>query len=85
MWSAGVILYIMLSGYPPYDGDTQDEIFEAIIQGGVDFDDEVWERGSDEAKDLLENLLTSEENRLSAKQALKHPWFKKSLGKNKNK
>ena len=85
MWSAGVILYIMLSGYPPYDGETQDEIFEAILKGEVDFDDEVWKDITDEAKDLILNLLTTEENRLTAKQALKHPWFKKSLGKKKRK
>jgi calcium-dependent protein kinase len=85
MWSAGVILYVMLSGYPPYDGDTQEEIFAAILKAEVEFDDDVWEEVSDEAKDLIMQLLTSEDSRLSAKQALKHPWFKKFLGKKKSK
>lgn len=85
MWSAGVILYVMLSGYPPYDGDTQEEIFQAVLNSQVEFDDSVWEDVSDEAKDLIMQLLTNEDDRLSAKQALKHPWFKKFLGKKKSK
>ena len=76
MWSAGVILYVMLSGYPPYDGESQEEIFESILKGDVDFDDEIWESVSNEAKDLILKLLTSEENRLTAKQALKHKWLR---------
>ena len=65
-----------VSGYPPYDGESQEEIFEAILKGDVDFDDEIWENISNEAKDLILNLLTTEEKRFTAKQALKHKWFK---------
>lgn len=66
----------MLSGYPPYDGESQEEIFDAILKGDVDFDDEIWENVSDQAKDLILKLLTTEDKRLTAKQALKHKWFK---------
>jgi len=76
MWSAGVILFIMLSGYPPYDGETQEEIFDSILEGHVDFEDESWDGVSEDAKDLILKLLTTEDKRLSPKKALKHNWFK---------
>lgn len=85
MWSAGCILYLMLSGYPPFDGETQDEIYECILEGEVDFSDSEWESVSDEAKELIQLMLTDETNRLTPKQALKHPWFKNNLGKPKKK
>lgn len=85
MWSAGWILYLMLSGYPPFDGETQEEIFEAIWDGEVDFEEEEWAKVSAEAKDLIQNLLTNENDRLSPKQALKHEWFKSTLKRPKNK
>jgi calcium-dependent protein kinase len=85
MWSAGCILYLMLSGYPPFDGETQEEIFESILEGEVDFSEEEWQNVSEEAKDLIINLLTNENDRLTPKAALKHPWFKSSLKKSKKK
>lgn len=75
----------MLSGYAPYDGETQEEIFESILKNNLNFDDPEWETVSDEAKDLIKNLLTNENDRLSSKAALKHPWFKVALGKSKKK
>jgi calcium-dependent protein kinase len=77
MWSIGVILYIMLCGYPPFDGDTEEEIFKAIQAQKYDFNDEVWEHLSDEAKDLISKLLVPENERLSPKEALKHPWLER--------
>lgn len=75
MWSVGVILYIMLCGYPPFDGNTEEEIFKAIQTQKYDFNDDVWEQVSDEAKDLISKLLVPENERLSPKEALKHPWL----------
>lgn len=75
MWSCGVILYVMLCGYPPFDGDTEEEIFLAIQNGTFDFNDEVWDHVSDEAKHLILNLLTPEQNRLSIKEVIEHPWL----------
>ena len=53
MWSIGVILFIMLSGYPPFDGGTEEEIFKSIINQKFSFEDQIWEKVSDEAKDLI--------------------------------
>ena len=47
----------MLSGYPPFDGDSEKEIFDAIEEGEFDFDDSVWEDVSDEAKMFISKLL----------------------------
>lgn len=76
MWSAGWILYVMLSGYPPFDGDTEKEIFDAIEEGEYDFNDDSWEFVSEEAKMFISRLLWPEDTRLTAKKALKHPWIK---------
>lgn len=74
MWSIGVILYIMLCGYPPFDGDTEEDILNAVTRQEYDFNDDVWNNVSEEAKDLISNLLVPEDKRLSPKEALKHPW-----------
>jgi calcium-dependent protein kinase len=76
MWSCGVILYVMLCGYPPFDGDTEEEILLNVQSGEYDFDDEVWDKVSEEAKDLIKKLLVPEDQRLSPKEALDHPWLK---------
>lgn len=76
MWSCGVILYVMLCGYPPFDGDTEEEILLNVQRGEYDFDDEVWDKVSPEAKDLIQKLLVPENERLSPKEALEHPWLK---------
>lgn len=75
MWSIGVILYIMLCGYPPFDGDTEDDILIAVQKQKYDFKDKTWETISDEAKDLISKLLVPENERLSPKEALNHPWI----------
>ena len=85
MWSAGCILYIMLSGYPPFDGDNEKEIYDAIEDGEYDFEDPIWDDVSDEAKMFISKLLCSEEHRMTAKKALKHPWIKKNIEKQSSK
>jgi len=76
MWSVGVIIYILLSGYPPFYDESPPKIFKKITEAKYDFDDPVWDDISDMAKDLIKKLLVKDpEQRLSAKQCLKHPWI----------
>jgi len=80
LWSAGVILYIMLSGYPPFYGEDDPEVFEKIAAMDYDFDDEIWEQVSGEAKDLIKRLLTDVSRRISCREALNHPWLRHNIG-----
>lgn len=68
LWSAGVILYIMLSGYPPFPGTTNSEIINNVYKGKFWFPKEEWSSVSEEAKDLITKLLQSNpDKRLSAR------------------
>ena len=76
IWSCGVILYVMLSGEPPFYGEDDDEIYNKILTEEVQFNQKEWENISDEAKDLVKKLLKKDyKSRLSAVDALSHPWI----------
>ncbi|KAL6524864.1 Calcium-dependent protein kinase 29 [Orobanche minor] len=78
VWSAGVILYILLSGFPPFWADTDKGIFEEILEGKVDLQSPPWHTISDSAKDLIDKMLTVDPNkRITAAEALDHPWLTK--------
>lgn len=81
LWSAGCILYILLCGYPPFYGDDDQEILRMVKKGVFDFDGEEWDEVSSEAKDLIKKLISKPERRLTAQEALDHPWIK-HLAKN---
>ena len=75
VWSAGVILYVLLSGEPPFNGPSDGVIYSKIKQFNFNFPDNKWRTISNEAKDLLSRMLVPESTRLSASQVLQHPWF----------
>jgi len=78
LWSCGVIMYILLCGYSPFNGRTEEAILEKVKIGKFSMSDSIWEEVSNEAKDLVKKLLTKNiEKRLSAEQAINHEWFKK--------
>ena len=78
IWSCGVIFYILLCGYPPFDGDNDEQIFQAIESGEFNFPKENWSQVSEEAKNLIKKMLTLDINeRISALDSLQDPWFKK--------
>ena len=77
LWSAGVILYMFIVGHAPFDGKNDREIMEKVKKGNFLKNEERWIKASNEVKDLINKLLIYEpEKRLTAFQALKHPWFK---------
>lgn len=76
IWSAGVILYILLTGVPPFSAGSEKETFAAILQGDIDYSSEPWPSISSSAKDLVKKMLqTDPKQRPSADEILKHPWL----------
>lgn len=76
MWSVGVIIYILLCGFPPFYAENDAEMFEAIKAASYDFPSPYWDRISDSAKDLVRGLLQKNpDRRLTTTQALQHPWI----------
>ncbi|KAL9316639.1 hypothetical protein ACSQ67_017640 [Phaseolus vulgaris] len=77
IWSAGVILYILLSGVPPFWAETERGIFDSILQGHIDFESSPWPSISSSAKDLVRKMLTKDpKKRITSAQVLEHPWLK---------
>ena len=74
-WSCGTILYILLSGNPPFPGDTNEEIIKKVKNLNYSFTEPIWDNVSEDAKDLIRKLLVPAKNRISAKEALTHPWI----------
>jgi len=76
LWSIGVIMYILLCGYPPFYGSSDAEIFQAVRKAQLEFPSPDWDSISEEAKALIRCLLQKNpQARPSARTALDHPWF----------
>ncbi|KAK4253283.1 hypothetical protein QN277_010607 [Acacia crassicarpa] len=76
IWSAGVILYILLCGVPPFWAESEQGVAQAILRGHIDFKREPWPSISESAKSLVRQMLEPDPKlRLTAKQVLEHPWL----------
>jgi len=77
IWSTGVIVYILLSGIPPFNGPSDEEIMKKVRTGKFSFQDACWAGISDKAKDFITQLLTFDvSKRPTAEDAINHPWIK---------
>ncbi|PIM98764.1 Ca2+/calmodulin-dependent protein kinase, EF-Hand protein superfamily [Handroanthus impetiginosus] len=77
IWSAGVILYILLSGVPPFWGENEQSIFDAVLRGHLDLVSDPWPSISSSAKDLVKKMLQADpKDRLTASEVLNHPWMR---------
>ncbi|KAF5179727.1 Calcium-dependent protein kinase [Thalictrum thalictroides] len=76
IWSAGVILYILLCGVPPFWAESEQGVAQAILRGLIDFKRDPWPSVSESAKNLVRQMLEPDPKlRLTAKQVLEHPWI----------
>jgi calcium-dependent protein kinase len=77
IWSLGIIMYIMLTGMPPFMAKTDNEIYDLILKGDIQYPESKWSNISKSAKDLVQKMLTfNPAARVTAKEALSHPWIK---------
>jgi len=75
-WSMGVVLFIMLSGKPPFGGKSNKEIIDNVLRGTYSFSNPCWDNISDLAKSFIQGLLERQADmRLTAEEAYNHPWL----------
>ncbi|XP_021766877.1 calcium-dependent protein kinase 2-like [Chenopodium quinoa] len=77
IWSAGIMLYILLSGVPPFWAENEKGIFDAILKGEIDFESDPWPSISKSAKDLVRKMLNPDpKKRITSAEVLEHPWMR---------
>jgi serine/threonine protein kinase len=74
IWAIGIVAYILLAGYPPFNGDSDWEVQESIKRGGLVFERQVWENLSKTSRDFVKMLLDQSQS-CTAEDALRHPWI----------
>lgn len=80
IWGLGVIMFILLSGTPPFNGEDDNEIMNAVIKGKYEYKQKKWANVSEEAKSLIDQMLIKKPSeRISAQEALDHEWFETVL------
>lgn len=83
MWSLGVMLFVMLAGYPPFDGPNEALILDKVRVGKYSFDNDEWTYISDDAKEFIRKCLVKDPSkRMSAEQALQDKWISKYANSN---
>lgn len=76
IWSAGVVLYILLCGFAPFDGKNDQQIYDKISKGEFSFKSAEWVSVSSEAKEMIRRMLESDpKKRISAEEALQSDWI----------
>lgn len=85
IWSVGVIMFVLIAGYPPFYGDTDAEVLSKVRQGNFSFSKKDWGSVSEDAKDLIRNMLKMQpKERFSAEKSLNHLWIKNKAPKAKD-
>ena len=79
IWSIGVVLYVLLCGYPPFYSEVETDIFDMIEKSELEFDGPEWNAISSNAKDLISKMICKEAERITLDEALKHQWFKNNV------
>jgi serine/threonine protein kinase len=80
LWSVGVIAYILLCGYPPFNGGNNEETHAAVLRGRYRFPAREWRGTSPEARDFVRGLLQmNASKRMTVEQALEHPWMRRHV------
>ena len=85
IWACGVILYTLLSGYPPFNGQSDKDIYNMISQIKYDFDQPIWKNISKHAKELIKKMLAHAKNRYTASEVLNSKWLSVKLKKDDEK
>jgi len=76
LWSLGVITYTMLCGYPPFNGECNEEVYDRVRRGQYRFPSVDWKYTSKESRDFIRRLIRIDPSkRMTAEQALNHPWI----------
>lgn len=79
IWSLGVITYFLISGEPPFDGDSRNQLFKAIKSGKYEYSNKIWTLVSEDCKDFISKcLIVDPKKRKTAEQLLKHVWITKT-------
>jgi hypothetical protein len=85
LWSVGVIAYILMCGYPPFNGADNREVYNAVRKGRYRFPSHDWSRTSRESRDFIRKLLQKDpRKRMMAEEALRHPWIARHAANSSN-